>query len=160
MHARRRGLPRQEEERVEPLPLLPGEVLLRGAVEVLQVGGAGAPLEVVAELVGQRVPRLLPPVEAGREPGQRREGPVVEDDAALHRVGRVAVVERDALAQGVDLRPGGVRQGAGGDDHLGHPLEEVGRDLLAQPADQGAEVVQPHGQAASSAWERSAMMSS
>ena len=61
------GLAVEIEERVERLAVLPGEVLLHRPVEGLERGGPGAPFQVMPQLVGQRLPRLGPPVEAGLE---------------------------------------------------------------------------------------------
>src|SRR5690606_2904062 len=69
-------------------------------------------LEVVAQLVGERLPDLLVPVEVVVLLGDVKEGAVVQNDPGPGRVRstplrRIAL--RNALAQGVDLRPLRVR---------------------------------------------------
>ena len=61
------GLAVEIEERIERLAVLPGEVLLRRPVVGLELGRPGAPFEMMPQLVGQRLPRLGPPVETGLE---------------------------------------------------------------------------------------------
>src|SRR5207245_9841416 len=73
---------RAVEHRVERLPLLAREVLLGRPIVGLERTGVRAPFEMVTELVGERLPRLLAPLEVA-PPGERREGAVVEDDAGL-----------------------------------------------------------------------------
>ena len=100
---------------------------------------------MVAQLVGERLPRLLAPIEA-THPGQRREGAVVEHDAGLE-VGAVATpFERNALAQRVDVAPKGVRHGLGAHLDQHHPIEVRRRDLPQEPLDELPEVIEPHRQ--------------
>src|SRR2546425_9937798 len=65
------------EDRIERLALLAGEVLLGGPVIGLESGDVGPPFQMVAQLVRQRLPRLVTPIER-TELGQRGKGAVVE----------------------------------------------------------------------------------
>src|SRR5713226_6112047 len=136
-------LTRAVEHRVERVALLAREILLGRPIVGLERTGVRAPFEMVAQLVGERLPRLLAPVEVA-QPGERRERSVVEDDAGLE-VGAVATpFERDALAQGVDVASNGMRHGL--EAHLDHhhPIEVRRRDLLQEPLDEQPEVIEPH----------------
>ena len=80
------GLTVKEKAGIELFTVVPGEVLLDRPIQVLQLRRLGSPLEMMPQLMGERLPRLLAPIEARREMSQRREGAVIQDDAALHRV--------------------------------------------------------------------------
>ena len=100
---------------------------------------------MVPQLVGEGLQRLLPPVEALLEPGEGREGAVVEDDSALDPfAAAVGGRERDAFAQGVDLVAVGMGDGSGRDGDLGDAVEELGGHLVRQSADHGLEVGEAH----------------
>src|SRR2546428_1551733 len=148
-------LARVVEERVERLPLLAREILLRRPIVGLERTGVRAQFEMVAQLVGERLPRLLAPIEA-THPGQRREGAVVEHDAGLE-VGAVATpFERNALAQRVDVAPNRVRHGLGAHLDHHHPIEVRRRDLPQEPLDELPEVIEPHRQYVGSGTRRCA----
>src|SRR6266550_629818 len=84
IHARCHLLARSVEGWIEPLPIPPREVLLRGPIVGLERRDVGAPLEVMAELVRQRIPCLAPPVEVALiEASERGERAVVQDDPGL-----------------------------------------------------------------------------
>ena len=87
VRAVRHDFPLKEKPRVEVLAVMPREVLLDRPVEVFEIRRPGAPFEMMPELVSQRLPRLLAPIESGREVGEGRERAVVQDDTALHRLG-------------------------------------------------------------------------
>jgi hypothetical protein len=70
--------PRLEVPGIELLLLSPLVRLLQGVVEPLERVVLGQELEVVAKLVGDRLPELLLPGEVGVALGQPGEGPVVE----------------------------------------------------------------------------------
>src|SRR5439155_7506345 len=72
------------ERGVERLSVMPREVLLRRRVVRLEGRDVGPPLEVMAELVGQRVPGLAAPIEvAPLEARESRERAVVQHDPGL-----------------------------------------------------------------------------
>ena len=102
-HARSDFGPVPVELGIELLPVLAGKVRLGGGVERLQRGGAGPPLEVVPDFVGQGLPGLLPPVEIRVEPGQGMEGAVIEEDAALDGLG-VVVGNRERIVTATAAR--------------------------------------------------------
>src|SRR2546425_1102336 len=76
------AFPRPIEQRVEGLTLVAFEVLLRRPVVGLEAGDIRAPLAVVSQLVGERLPRLRAPVETP-EACERGERAVIENDARL-----------------------------------------------------------------------------
>ena len=63
--SRRRARRARKNAGIERLAVLAGEVLLGRPVEVLEIRRLRAPLEVMAQLVGEGLPRFLPPVEPG-----------------------------------------------------------------------------------------------
>src|SRR5204863_8729941 len=81
--ARGQRLSRAVKGGVERLPLLTGEVLLGRPVVGLERLDVGPPFQVVAQLVGQRLPGLVTPLELRGEPGQRCEGAGMEDHSRL-----------------------------------------------------------------------------
>ena len=136
-------LTRPVERGIERLPLVAFEVLLRSPVIGLERGRVGAPLQVVPQLVGERLPRLVAPVEVAQasEGGERA---VVEHDARLQVGSAAAPLERDALAQRIDVPAHGVRNALGAHLDRHRPLEIRCRHLLQQAVDEPAEVIQPH----------------
>ena len=56
-------LPAPVEQRIEPLPILTGEILLGRPVELFEVRRPGSPFQMMSELVSQRLPGLAAPVE-------------------------------------------------------------------------------------------------
>src|SRR5512144_2234372 len=131
------------EHRVERLSLVPGEILLRGPVVRFERGDVGLPLEVMAQLVGQRLPGLLAPVEIA-EAGERLERSVIENDTGLQAGAGAAPLERDTLAQRVDVATQRMRDGLGADLDLHDPALELRRTVRLQPPHQCAEVIQSH----------------
>src|SRR5262245_38861691 len=104
-------LPAPVKRRIEPLSILPGEILLGRPVELFGIGGRGPPFQVMPELVSERLPGLAPPVEISVEFRQRPEGTVVQNDAAQHPTRGVLMIEwqGDALTEGVCIGAGGMR---------------------------------------------------
>src|SRR5690606_17241510 len=101
-----------EEQRVERLALPPLEVLVRRVVHRHQRVLRGERFEVVLELVRQRLPQLVLPVEPLVQPGEPQERAVIQHDHGPRRVRSAVVGEvvlRDALAERVDVRQRGVR---------------------------------------------------
>jgi hypothetical protein len=101
---------------------------------------------MVPQLVGQRVPGFQPPVELVVPSGERREGAVVENDPALNAFHAPAQLDRkgNALSERKGLRPLGMRHHSRGDHDFRDPLEEVGRNLVAQTPDHRFEIHQTH----------------
>ena len=68
-------------------------------------------------------------------------GAVALDAATLDPIaGGIGGRQRDALAEGVDLGPVGMGDGAGGDGDLGYATEEVGGHLVREAVDHGLEI--------------------
>src|SRR5256886_9976182 len=89
---------RAVEPGIERLALVALEVLLCRPIVRLECPGVGAPLEVVPQLVRERLPRLRAPVEVA-QPGEGGERAVIQHDARLQVGAAAAPAERDALAE-------------------------------------------------------------
>src|SRR2546426_9489235 len=82
---------------------MPRKVLLRGPVVHLECVHMGSELEMMAQLVGERVPRFGTPIEIGTFASERLERSVEQHDARL-QVGSVAGPgERDTFAERVHI---------------------------------------------------------
>src|SRR5690606_11483866 len=107
----------------------------------------GQRLEVVLELVRQRLPQLGLPVELRVQPREPPERPVVQHDGGPDRV-RPAVVRQvafgQALAQRVDVPAGRVRPRIPLHDQPVDPLLELRRDLLPHLVGAGLEFLESH----------------
>jgi hypothetical protein len=136
----------EKECRVEGLAIVTGEIMFDCPVKVLQIGCARAPFQVVAELVGQRLPGFLPPVESALQLGQRRERTMVENDPALHAFHSAPDLDRqwNAFAQRKNFRSLGVGHRSGGYDDLRNTIQEIRRHLFGEASDHGFEVAEPH----------------
>src|SRR6266704_312245 len=128
-------------ERPRPLPL---EVLTRGPVVRFEGARIGPPLEVVAQLMRERLPRLLAPVEIPAPP-ERRERAVIEHDPRLQVRAGPAPLEGNAFPKRVDVAPHRIGHGLGAHLHRYHSLEIRWRYVLQEPRDQLPKVIQPHG---------------
>jgi hypothetical protein len=76
-------LPAPVKRRVEPLPILTGEILLGRPVKLFEVRRPGSPFKMMSQLVSQRFPGLAAPVELV-ELRQSMKRAVVENNAAQH----------------------------------------------------------------------------
>src|SRR6266700_3593694 len=140
---RRKLLSGPVEDRIKRLALLPCEVLLGGPVIRRERIHVRTPLEVMTQLVGERFPGFLAPVEVA-QPGKARERAVVEDDPRVEIGPAAAPLERHALTQGVDVAVDRMGEGLGADVHRHHPAREFRWDLALQSRDERSELIQPH----------------
>src|SRR6266496_1405858 len=140
---RRKLLSGPVEDRIKRLALVAAEVFFRGPIVRLESVKVGTPLEVMTQLVGERFPGFLAPVEVA-QPGKARERAVVEDDPRVEIGPAAAPLERHALTQGVDLAVHRMWEGLGADVHRHHPACEFRWDLALQSRDERSELIQPH----------------
>ena len=136
MRRRPPASPDEVEGGIEGLAVLPREVLLDRPVEVLEIRRAGAPLEVVAQLVGQRLPGLVLPVESRRH---RAPAPRTSRGRARSGSGCLGPAARRRPGSGMHSpsvkMPGrsGMRQRPGRHDDLGDAVEKLAGHLAGQP---------------------------
>ncbi len=73
---------------------------------------------------------------------------MIEHDAALDGTGRLTRGrrKRNALAQRVDVGPGGMRQALGRNRDFSNAVQEVGGKLGGEAADEGVEIGEAHEQ--------------
>src|SRR5882762_2856445 len=93
------------------------------------------PFEVMTQLVGERFPGLLAPVEVP-EPGEARERAVVEDDPRVQIGAAAAPLERHAFAESVDITVDGMRKGFGAHIDGDNSVAELGWHLASEAIDQ------------------------
>src|SRR5690606_22444625 len=74
------------EPRIEGLTVATLEIFIHCIVDIAQIVGVSQRLEVVAQLVGERLPDLLVPVEVVVLLGDVKEGAVVQNDPGPGRV--------------------------------------------------------------------------
>src|SRR2546427_11992548 len=99
---RRKLLSGPVEHRIKRLALVALEVFFRGPIVRLESVEVGTPFQVVTQLVGERFPGFLAPVEVA-QPGKAHERAMVEDDPRVQIGPAAAPLERHALTQGVDV---------------------------------------------------------
>src|SRR5258708_16466524 len=78
VHTAGDALSRPVKHRIEGLALVAFEILLGGPVVVLERGDAGAPLEMVAQLVAHLIPRLAMPFQRPVAPPHGPNPPVLD----------------------------------------------------------------------------------
>src|SRR5213592_2421209 len=127
-------LSRPEEGRIERVALVPREVLLGDPVVCGKGVHVRTPFEVMTQLVGERLPGLLAPVEVA-EPGEARERAVMEDDPRVQIGPAPAPLERHALTQRVDVAVHRMGERLVADVHCHHPAEVLGRNVLEKALD-------------------------
>src|SRR2546427_12595916 len=92
----------------------------------LPIPRVAPPLEVVAQLVRQCLPRFVAPIER-TEPRQRDERPVIQHDTRLQVPPRPGPLEGDAFAERVHVASHGMRYGLGAYLDRDDPVAELGR---------------------------------
>src|SRR6266550_2631394 len=134
-------LARPIEHRIERLSFVSRDVLLRCPVIRLQRVDMSAELDMMAQLVGQRVPCFGAPIEIGALAGKRPERAVKQHDARVQVRAVAGPGERNTLAECVHVAVHGIGNRFGTDVDLGDAALELGGNVALQVLDEVAEVI-------------------
>src|SRR5690606_34261438 len=129
-----------EKERIERLPLPSREVVIVRQIRLDQRILFGEVLEVMADLMGDRLEDLFLPVPVGILAAELEEGPVVERDGGAYLGPEVGwIVLGEAFTEGEDVGEGRMEDGPAGDVDPVDALLVGGRDLIEHGAGPGGE---------------------